>query len=173
MGRSGPVQVGVRSKAQVHHPSDGPRFVGYCYLIGDLVGPAGFAQLPEQGGGCRCLPNFEISIAFPHRQLLSAFCSITKMVLLRCTAMPQLLALSSCTRYALRAHRPRRSPKADAARRPASALLLPRPVSSRFSRHVRRAAVRIVVSQCPVQTAPGCSGHFPPAACATSCPRPC
>ena len=45
MGRSGPVQVGVRSKAQVHHPSDGPGFVGYCYLIGDLVGPAGFAQL--------------------------------------------------------------------------------------------------------------------------------
>jgi hypothetical protein len=32
----GPVHIGVRSKAQVHHNDDGPGLVGRCHLTGDL-----------------------------------------------------------------------------------------------------------------------------------------
>ena len=32
----GPVQVGVRSQAQVHHHGDGPGLLGCCHLFGDL-----------------------------------------------------------------------------------------------------------------------------------------
>ncbi len=54
----GPVHVGVRSKAQVHHHRDEPGIVGCCHLTSGLHGPALNTQSPEQGGGCRCLPNF-------------------------------------------------------------------------------------------------------------------
>jgi hypothetical protein len=48
---SGPVQFGVRSKAQAHHNGDGPGLLGCCNLIDDLEGSAGFTQSPEQGSG--------------------------------------------------------------------------------------------------------------------------
>jgi hypothetical protein len=47
----GPVHVGVRFKAQVHHNDDGPGLLGYCHLTSDLPRPAHDTQLPEQGGG--------------------------------------------------------------------------------------------------------------------------
>src|ERR1700677_45708 len=34
----GPVQVGVRSKAQAHHNGDGPGLLGCCNLTGNLEG---------------------------------------------------------------------------------------------------------------------------------------
>ncbi len=68
----GPVQVGVRSKTQVHHSCDEPGIVGCCHLSRDLNRPALITQSPEQGGGCRCLPNLPDSSWFSRYQLMSA-----------------------------------------------------------------------------------------------------
>jgi hypothetical protein len=40
--------------------------------MSDLVGPAHLAQLPEQGGGSRFLPNLLDSSWFPHYELMFA-----------------------------------------------------------------------------------------------------
>ena len=59
----GPVQVGVRSKAQVHHDRDGPGIVGCCHLSQrSFMDQALNTQSPEQGGGCRCLPKLPDSL---------------------------------------------------------------------------------------------------------------
>ncbi len=68
----GPVQVGVRSKTQVPHSCDEPGIVGCCHLSRDLNRPALTTQSPEQGGGCRCLPNLPDSSWFSRYQLMSA-----------------------------------------------------------------------------------------------------
>jgi hypothetical protein len=58
MGRRwGPVQVGVRSKAQVHHHGDGPRLLGAAISLAISEGSERYTQSPEQGGGCHCLPK--------------------------------------------------------------------------------------------------------------------
>jgi hypothetical protein len=50
----GPVQVGVRLQAQVHHDRDEPGLVGVLPSNERSYGPAHNAQSPEQGGGCHC-----------------------------------------------------------------------------------------------------------------------
>ena len=54
----GPVQVGVRSKAQVHHTVTDLGCWGAAIYSAISGGSARFTQSPEQGGGCLCLPNF-------------------------------------------------------------------------------------------------------------------
>ena len=54
----GPVHVGVRSQAQVHHHGDGPGLLGAAIYSAISGGSARYTQSPEQGGGCLCLPNF-------------------------------------------------------------------------------------------------------------------
>jgi hypothetical protein len=68
----GPVQVGVRSKAQVHHQRDGPGIVGVLLSNVRSYGPSALTQSPEQGGGCRRLPNFLDSFWFSRHQRMSA-----------------------------------------------------------------------------------------------------
>src|SRR5450755_1935195 len=46
--------------------------VGCCYLVGGLYRPRTLTQSPEQGGGCRRLPNFPDSSRFLRHQLISA-----------------------------------------------------------------------------------------------------
>src|SRR5262244_3140526 len=48
----GPVPVGVRSKAQVHHQGDGPGLLGAAIYAAISEGSARPTQSPEQGGGC-------------------------------------------------------------------------------------------------------------------------
>ncbi len=47
-------------------------FVGCCYLFRGLYRPRTRTQSPEQGGGCRRLPNFPDSSRFLRHQLISA-----------------------------------------------------------------------------------------------------
>jgi hypothetical protein len=54
----GPVQVGVRSKAQVHHTVTDLGCWGAAIYSAISGGSARHTQSPEQGGGCLCLPNF-------------------------------------------------------------------------------------------------------------------
>src|SRR6266436_2732026 len=62
--------VEVRFQAQARHDSNGPGLLGCCHLANDLERPTDNAQSPEQGGGCRCLPNFK-DIWSPPDQLMS------------------------------------------------------------------------------------------------------
>src|ERR1700732_4093342 len=82
---------------------------------------------------------------------------------------PRSLPTSRCAA----ARTPLHSPTAGVVRRPASGLPLPPLSSSPSSHHARRAATHIVVSPCPVQTAPRYSARSPPAACAPSYLRLC
>src|SRR5258706_8327728 len=66
----GSVHVEVRFQAQARHDSNGPGLLGCCHLANDLERPTDNAQSPEQGGGCRCLPNFK-DIWSPPDQLMS------------------------------------------------------------------------------------------------------
>jgi hypothetical protein len=47
-------------------------FVGCCYLLCGLNRPSPLTQSPQQGGGCRRLPNFPDSSRFLRHQLISA-----------------------------------------------------------------------------------------------------
>jgi len=120
-------------------------------------------QSPEQGGGCHCLQTFWRSIDSrvfhswlpgPGSRLSCPFPSTQPVV------------RSPSRRRSPAAHRPRHSPKVDAARPPASALPLPRLSSLRSFPHARTAAARSFVSRCRVQTVPRYSAHSPPTACA-------
>ena len=53
-----PVHVGVRLAASQARHCWRAWVVGCCYLWGDLVGPAGYSQSPEQGVGC----NFHLRV---------------------------------------------------------------------------------------------------------------
>ena len=67
----GPVQVGVRSQAQVHHYGDGPGLLGaaiYC-LISE--GPSSSTQSPEQGGGCAGLPKLLCLLTLRNQLILA------------------------------------------------------------------------------------------------------
>ena len=50
----GPVHVGVRSQAQVHHHGDGPGLLGAAILQAISKDQSRRTQSPEQGGGCLC-----------------------------------------------------------------------------------------------------------------------
>ena len=52
-----PVQVGVRSKAQVHHNGAGPGLLGAAILRAISKGSERRTQSPEQSGGSHCLPK--------------------------------------------------------------------------------------------------------------------
>jgi len=54
----GPVHVGVRSQAQVHHHGDGPGLLGAAILQAISKGSSRRTQSPEQGGGCLYDQNF-------------------------------------------------------------------------------------------------------------------
>ena len=53
----GPVQVGVRSQAQVHHTVTDLGCWGAAIYTAISGGSARHTQSPEQGGGCLCLPK--------------------------------------------------------------------------------------------------------------------
>src|ERR1700676_3525530 len=46
--------------------------LGCCYLTSGLLEPSAYAQSPEQGGGCRRLPNFLDRCWFSRHQGMSA-----------------------------------------------------------------------------------------------------
>ena len=62
----GPVHVGVRSQAQVHHHCDGPGLLGAAIYSAISQGPSIGTQSPEQGGGCLCLPKL-LEVCWPLR----------------------------------------------------------------------------------------------------------
>src|SRR5271166_1113107 len=154
-------------------------------------GPSAVTQSPEQGGGCRRSPkrSREPLVLAPSTHVCSlglAFCLLPQSLRLvlsdsmACFLVGLALAvrqpppaLSSRTCPGAAAHTLLHLPRGSAARRPASGPPLP-PLSSSHSSHpARRAAVHIVVSPCPVRTAPRYSARSPPAACAASCRRFC
>ena len=54
----GPVQVGVRSKAQVRHDRDEPGIVGCCHLSRGLKNQHSLRSHPNKASGCRCCKPF-------------------------------------------------------------------------------------------------------------------
>ena len=64
-----PVQVGVRSQAQVHHYGDGPGLLGAAIYSAISGGSARYAQSPEQGGGCHGSPKL-LGVCWPSRHQL-------------------------------------------------------------------------------------------------------
>jgi hypothetical protein len=64
-------KLGFVLNTQVHHCGDEPGIVGGCHLTRDLNRPALITQSPEQGGGCRCLPNLLDRLWFSLPQLRS------------------------------------------------------------------------------------------------------
>src|ERR1700733_9325742 len=181
-------KLGSESKTQVHHSCDEPGIVGCCHLSHDLNRPALRTQSPEQGGGCRCLPNLPDSSWFSRYQLMSApGCHLLqeslRLVPLRCDGMLWLLldlpvrqpplgsSLRRCPRVGV--HTRLHSPRAGGATPPASAPPQPPLSSSHSSRHARRVAAHIVVSPSPVRMAVRYTARSPPVACAASYLRFC
>src|SRR6266481_5841410 len=163
----GSVHVEVRFQAQARHDSNGPGLLGCCHLANDLERPTDNAQSPEQGGGCRCLPNFK-DIWSPPDQLMSGL-FLPGGSWLYCFGLPAPGSLSA--EPGVTAHIPRRSPTDGAVIPPAFAPLPPRLASWHSSRLARTAVVRSGVSLCPARMDPGSSVRSPPAADATSCPH--
>src|SRR5215472_9278810 len=163
------VHVGVRFKAQVHHHGDGPG------LLGAAISKAVF--LTERNDAVSrtrrwmSLPtNFLAIDGFSRFQLMAPW---TRLPLVISVSVTQPVVRSPSRKRSPAAHRPRHSPKVDAARPPASALPLPRLSSLRSFHHARTAAARSFVSRCRVQTVPRYSAHSPPTACAASCLQLC
>ena len=65
----GPVQVGVRSQAQVHHTVTDLGCWGAAIYSAISGGSARHTQSPEQGGGCLCLPKL-LDVCWPPRYQL-------------------------------------------------------------------------------------------------------
>src|ERR1035437_3062234 len=133
-------------------------------------------QSPEQGGGCRCLPNHLDRLWFSLHQL--RFCPPKPIAWNRCGVFspprPATRPPPSAPPYhGAGGHTPLHPPRAGGATPPASGPPLPPLSSSHSSRHARRVAAHIVVGPCPVRTAPRCTARFPPAACAPSYLRLC
>ena len=70
----GPVQVGVRSKAQVHHHDDGPGLLGAAIYAAISGGSRRSTQSPEQGGGCLCLPKL-LEVCWPQQPSTHVGCA--------------------------------------------------------------------------------------------------
>src|SRR6516225_9599552 len=181
-------KLGFDLNTQVHHHRDEPGIVGAAIYRAVFNRPAIETQSPEQGGGCRRLPNFPDNPWFWRHQLMSAPLVLPLRQSLRLVLSDSMAcflvglalavrqpppALSSRTCPGAAAHIPLHSPRGSAARRPASAPPLPPLSSSHSSHRARRAAAHTVVSLCPVRTAPRYSARFLPAAGASSCPRLC
>src|SRR3974377_1991333 len=163
------VHVGVRFKAQVHHRSDGPGLLGSCYLKSGLLDPSVMRSLPNKAVDVIAdkLSGDRLILAS------STHGSLDRLPLVMSVLSTQPVVRSPSRKRSPAAHRPRHSPKVDAAKPPASALPLPRLSSSRSFPHARTAAARSFVGRCRVQTVPRYSAHFPPTACAPSCPPFC
>ena len=65
----GPVQVGVRSQAQIHHTVTDLGCWGAAIYSAISGGSARNTQSPEQGGGCLCLPKL-LDVCWPPRHQL-------------------------------------------------------------------------------------------------------
>src|SRR6516164_5487754 len=155
------VHVGVRFKAQVHHRSDGPGLLGSCHLKSGLIDQVLTRSLPNKAVDViadKLSGDRLIFVSSTHGSLDPA----TRLSRLFPSTQPDVRSPSR--RRSPAAHRPRQSPKVDAARPPASALPLPRLSSLRSFHHARTAAARIVVGRCRVQTVPRYSAHSPPTA---------
>src|SRR6516165_8241979 len=172
----GPVQVGVRSQAQVHHQGDGPGLLGAAILAAISEGSKCLTQSPEQGGGCLCLPKL-LEVCWPPRNQVmlallpdlcfpNAFGGLFACFLPWPATQPPPLRLSA--HHGVTAHKLLRSPTADATIPPISALLPPPHASSHSSPLARTAGAHTAVSRCPVRTAPGYNAHFPPVAAVAS-----
>src|SRR6266566_5564701 len=173
--------LGSDHKSQVHRSRDRPGVVGAAIYRAILNRSAIETQSPEQGGGCRCLPNLQDRLWFPHAInsclllcLRNQFnSSLTFAVFASSGPATQPRALSSLPCPGAAAHTPLHSPRAGAVTLPTCVPLL-LPLSSLHSSHpARRAAARIVVNPCPVRMAPKYSARFQPAAGVPSCPRLC
>jgi|GraSoiStandDraft_32_1057276.scaffolds.fasta_scaffold124524_2 hypothetical protein len=124
--------------------------------------PALKTQSPEQGGGCRCLPNLLDRHWFSLPQLRSCPAKPNPLV---CGVFPpspgrlppRSVPISHCAAARTLLH----SPRGSVVRRPASGPPLPPLSSSHSSRHARRAAVHTVVTPCPDRTAPRCTARSP------------
>src|ERR1035441_10046943 len=146
----------------------------------DLHRPALKTQSPEQGGGCRCLPNLLDRLWFSLHLLRSC---PPKQIAWRLSSRfrplfpspwpaklpPRSVPTSRCAA----ARTPLHSPTVGGATPPASGPPLPPLSSSHSSHHARRASTHIVVGPCPARTAPRCTARSPPAACAPSYLRLC
>src|SRR5215470_7186762 len=164
------VHVGVRFKAQVHHRSDGPGLLGSCYLKSGLLDRVLYRSLPNKAVDVMAdkLSGDRLILASSTHGSLD---SVPRLSCLFPSRQPVVRSLSR--RRSPAAHKPRHSPKVDAARPPASVLPLPRLSSSRSFHHARTTAARNVAGRCRVQTVPKYSAHSPPTACATSCLQLC
>src|SRR5580765_605789 len=173
-------KLGFVLNTQVHHCRDEPGIVGAA-IYGEILNrPALKTQSPEQGGGCRCLPNLLDRLWFSLHQLcscppqqiawrLSSRFRSRSPSPWRATLPPRSAPTSRCAA----ARTPLHSPTAGAATPLASGPPLPPLSSSHSSHHARRAANHFVVGPCPVRTAPRYTARFPPAACAPSYLRLC
>src|SRR6266478_5910203 len=171
-------KLGFDLNTQVHHCRDKPGIVGGCHLSRDLNRPALITQSPEQGGGCRCLPNLLDRLWFSLHQTLALPSTTNRVaiVLSLSASFPWPASLpprSAPTSHNAAARTLLHSPRAGAVELPVSGPPLPPLSSSHSSRHARRAAAHTVVSPCPVRTAPRYTARFPPAACAPSYLRLC
>src|SRR4029077_16051818 len=171
-------KLGFVLNTQVHHSRDEPGIVGAA-IYGEILNrPALKTQSPEQGGGCRGLPNLLERLCFslhqlwpyPPQQIAWRLSSRFRPL----SPWPaRLPPRSAPTLGCAAAHSPLHPPRAGGAPRPASGPPLPPLSSSHSSHHARRAATHIGVGPCPVRTAPRCTARFPPGACAPSYLRLC
>ena len=143
-------KLGFDLNTQVHHCRDEPGIVGGCHLSRDLHRPASFTQSPEQGGGCRRLPNLLDRIWFSLHQLRScppqqiAWRLSSRFRPLSSSPWPARLPPRSVpTSRCAAARTPLHSPTAGAATPPASGPPLPLLASSHSSRPARTAAARV------------------------------
>src|SRR5207302_7366314 len=121
-------------------------------------GPAHPTQSPEQGSGCRCLPNFLQIASFPRAQLMPCLPQSSLGIIVSLGAFrgarQQPVEQSFLILCSRAAHKPRHSPISDAARPPASALPLPPLFSSRLFHRARPTPVRDVESRRPPRQVP-------------------
>src|SRR6266849_9886200 len=174
MGRLwGPVQVGVRSKYQVHHGRDEPGIVGAAIYREIFIDQRSLRSHPNKAVDVVVCQSFWIDFgsrfinfgpALHNKSRVNCPLAFGLFPLPPWPARlpPRSVPTSRCAA----ARTPLHSPTAGVARRPTSRPPLPPLSSSHSSHHARRAAAHIVVSPCPVQTAPRYTARSPPAACA-------
>ena len=175
--------LGFDLNTQVHHCRNEPGIVECCYLTSGLVGPSAYAQSPEQGGGCRGLPNFLDRSWFSRHQRMSAprYRVLQKSLLSDCVVPGSARhGRQAATAGAIVADLPWRSgsytsplPQRQCSKTASFRATATAALSSHSSHPARRVAAHIVVSPCLVRMAPKYSARFPPAAGASSCPRLC
>src|SRR5215472_1147355 len=157
----GPVLVGVRSKSQVHSPNgDGPGLLGAAIL-------ASISSLKDHRGD-RSHPNKAVDVCYETFRYRLVCKRSTECRLPRVPSLCLGLFRRQPAEHDVTAHRPLRSPTADAVIPTASALPPPPHASSRSSRRARSVVARTAVGRCPVRTAPEYSVRSLPRAAAAS-----